>query len=120
MGRLSALATRLISKHGRAVEILREGPGEPDGFGGFEPGPVTSFPAVALTATYADELQFIAGGLLSIGDQRVFIAADGLAIEPKAQDHLRMEGRDFRTIRVSPLSPDGSVIFWELQVRDDL
>ena len=30
-----------------------------------------------------------------------------------------MEGRVFRTVRVSPLAPDGRVIFWELQVRDD-
>ena len=112
-------ASRLIAKHGRAIEILREGPGVPDGAGGFEPGPVTTYSAVAISATYAIELQLIAGGLFGVGDQRILLAVEGLAITPTTEDRVRMEGTEFRTIRVSPLAPTGEVIFWEMQVRDD-
>lgn len=116
---MTETASRLIAKHGRAIEILREGPGVPDGFGGFEPGPVTAYAAIAMSATYAIELQLIAGGLLGVGDQRILVAVEGLAITPTTEDQVRMEGTEFRTIRVSPLAPAGEVIFWELQVRDD-
>jgi len=116
---LTKIASRLIAKHGRAIEILREVPGEPDGFGGTTPGTVVPYAAVALSATYAVELQLVAGGLLGIGDQRIFAAVDGLAIIPTTDDQVRMEGTEYRTIRVSPLSPAGEVIFWEMQVRND-
>ncbi len=116
---LTKTASRLIAKRGRAIEILREGPGVPDGFGGYEPGPVVPYPAVALSATYAVELQLVAGGLLGVGDQRIFVSVEGLAITPTTDDRVRMEGTEYRTIRVLPLSPAGEVIFWEMQVRDD-
>lgn len=112
-------ASRLIAKYGRAIEILRPGPGIPDGGGGTIPGPDTSHPAVAMSATYAIELQLIAGGLLGVGDQRILVAVEGLAITPTTEDRVRMEGTEFRTIRVSPLAPAGEAIFWEMQVRDD-
>jgi len=112
-------ASRLIAKHGREIEILR--PGEPvsDGAGNYIPGPDTAHPAQALSATYAVELQLIAGGLLDVGDQRVLVAVDGLDITPNTDDRASIDGTEYRIIRVSPLAPAGEVIFWELQVRDD-
>jgi len=112
-------ASRLIAKHGRAIEILRECPGVPDGYGGYLPGPITTYAAVALSATYATELQLYAGGLLGVGDRRVLVAVEGLAIKPTTDDRVRIDGTGWRTIRVSPLAPAGEVIFWEMQVRDD-
>ena len=112
-------ASRLIAKYGREIEILREGPAVPDGYGGYEPGPVTAYAANAMSATYAIELKLIAGGLLGVGDQRILVAVEDLAITPTTEDRVRMEGTEFRTIRVSPLVPAGEVIFWEMQVRDD-
>lgn len=112
-------ASRLIAKHGQAIEILREGPEIPDGYGGFEPGPITAYAAVALSATYATELQLYAGGLLGVGDRRILVAVEGLAITPTTDDRVRIDGTEWRTIRVSPLAPAGEVIFWEMQVRDD-
>lgn len=116
---LRETAGRLITKHGRAIEILRDGPGTPNGMGGVTPGPTTAYAALAMSATYAIELQLIAGGLLGVGDQRILVAVEGLAITPMTSDRVRIEGTEFRTIRVSPLAPAGEVIFWEMQVRDD-
>lgn len=112
-------ASRLITKHGQAATLLRPGEGTTDGFGGYIPGPDTEYPVTILTATYAVELQFIAGGLMDVGDQRVFLSVEGLTLTPATTDRLRIGGQVFRTIRVSPLAPAGEVIFWELQVRDD-
>ncbi len=111
-------ASRLMAKHGQAATLLRPGEGTDDGYGGITPGPDTEFPVTILTATYAVEVQFIAGGLLGVGDQRVFLSVDGLGLTPATTDRLRIGGEVFRTIRVSPLAPAGEVIFWELQVRN--
>lgn len=116
---LKETASRLIAKHGQAIEILRQGPDVPDGYGGFDPGPITTYAAVAVSAAYAIELQLIAGGLLGVGDQRLLVAVEGLTITPTTEDQVRIDGIEFRTIRVSPLAPAGEVIFWEMQVRDD-
>lgn len=110
-------ASRLIAKHGQAATLLRPGEGTFDGFGGYTPGPDTEYPVTILTATYAVEVQFIAGGLMDVGDQRVFLSVEGLSLTPATTDRLRIGGEVFRTIRVSPLAPAGEVIFWELQVR---
>lgn len=114
---LTGIASRLIKKHGRAIEILREAPGEPDGFGGFDSGTVTTYPATAMTAKYA--VEFIAGGVLNVGEQLILVAVDGLAITPTTDDRLIMEGEEFRTLTVTPLSPAGEAIFWEMKVLSD-
>lgn len=116
---LKQTASRLIAKHGRAIEILRPGELVSDGAGNYIPGPDTTHPAQALSATYAVELQLIAGGLLDVGDQRILVSVEGLAITPGTDDRARMEGTEYRIIRVSPFAPAGETIFYELQVRDD-
>lgn len=112
-------ASRLIAKHGQAATLLRPGEGAVDEYGGYIPGPDTEHPVTILTATYAVELQFIFGGLMNVGDRRVFIAVEGLNLTPATTDRMRIGGDVLRTIRVSPLSPAGDVIFWEMQVRDE-
>ena len=112
-------ASRLIKKHGREIAILRAGTGVSDGAGNTIPGADVSHTALAVSATYAIELQLIAGGLLGAGDQRVLVSVDGLAITPTTDDKALIDGVEYRIVRVSPFAPAGAVIFWELQVRDD-
>ncbi|SCM69696.1 hypothetical protein [Donghicola eburneus] len=116
---LKQIASRLITKHGQAAEILRPGEEVRDEYGGITYGEPTTHPVKILSAAYAIELQLVAGGLLGVGDQRIFVAADGLTIEPTTSDKLLIDGTEYRTIRVSPLAPAGEVIFWEMQVRDE-
>lgn len=116
---LRDIASRLIKQHGQAATLLRPGEDIPDGGGGFTRGPETEHAVTLVSATYAVELQWIAGGLLAVGDNRVLLSVEGLTLEPNTRDRLRIDGRVFRTIRVSPLAPAGEVIFYEMQVRDD-
>ncbi|PRX37913.1 hypothetical protein SAMN05216257_105118 [Meinhardsimonia xiamenensis] len=116
---LMETASRLIAKHGQAATLLRPGPGTRDAYGQYIPGPDIEYPVTVLAATYAVEMQLIAGGFLEVGDQRLFLSAEGLTVTPSTTDRLRIGGQVFRTIRVSPLAPAGEVIFWELQVRDE-
>lgn len=120
MGMMKQTASRLIAKYGQAATLLRRGEETQDPFG--EPifGPDTEHPVTIMSATYAVELQFIAAGLMDVGDRRILLSAEGLTVTPTTFDRLRIDGEVFRTIRVSPLSPAGEVLFWELQVRDEL
>lgn len=111
-------ASRLIAKHGQAATLLRAGPPTQDPYGEEIPGPDVEYDVTILSATYAVEIQFIAAGLINIGDRRIFLSADGLAIEPETSDRLLIGGEEFSVARVSPLAPAGEVIFYELQVRN--
>ncbi len=112
-------ASRLIAKYGQPVTLLRPGERVPDGYGGFDIGPDIEAPAIAAVIAYAMELQAAYGGLVEIGDNRVLMSTEGLTVEPRTTDKLRIGGTVFRIIRVMPIAPDGLVRFWELQARDD-
>ena len=116
---LTQIASRLIKRHGQAATLLRPGEGTDDGYGNIIPSEDTEHPVTLLSATYAIELQLLAGAFLAVGDQRLLVSVEGLTVEPATTDKLLIDGTEFRTIRVSPLSPAGEVIFWEMQVRDD-
>jgi hypothetical protein len=116
---LKAIASRLIKKHGREVEILRQGPGVNDGFGNQSPGLIVSYPAVAISATNAVLAEFIGGFLIGADDQRLLLSCEGLTITPQTTDSVIVDGETYRIARVSPLAPDGDPIFYDLQVRDD-
>lgn len=116
---LREIATRLIGTHGRAVTVQRETPGAPDGYGGFNPGTWTDYPATAATTLFDEDLAAIAGGLMEAGDLRLCVAADGLAITPEVGDRVVAESETYRVIRVTTHGTDGSAAYYELQVRRD-
>ncbi|SEP61987.1 hypothetical protein [Thalassovita taeanensis] len=115
---LTHIASRLIKKHGQAATLLRPGEGTVDEYGGYTPGPDTGYPVTLLSATYAIELQLLAGGFLDVGDQRVLLSVEGLTVVPQTTDKLLIDGIEFETRRVAPLAPADAVIFWEMQVRN--
>jgi len=114
---MKEIASRLIARHGQAATLLRPGEGTTSPFGDYIPGPDAEIPVTVVSATYAVELQLVAAALLDVGDQRVLVSVEGLSVEPATTDKLRIDGTEFETRRVSPLSPAGEVIFWEMQVR---
>jgi len=114
---LTKLASRLIAKHGLPATLLRPGPGTFNSLGEHIPGPDAEHPALVLVATYAIDLRFVGAGLLDVGDQRVFLSAEGMTA-PATTDRLRIGAEVFRLVRITTLAPAGDVIFWELQVRN--
>ncbi|MEY8829649.1 hypothetical protein AB9K34_14775 [Sedimentitalea sp. XS_ASV28] len=115
---LRETASRLIAKHGQAAQLLRPGPGTKDGFGGYIPGPDTAYPCKALLAEFTVNAEYIAAGLLDVGDVRVLVSADGLAIEPETTDRIDIGGDVLRIKRVVRHAPGGVLFFYEIQGAD--
>ena len=115
---LTETATRLIAKHGQDAELLRPGPGTPDGMGGTIPGPDTAYPCTAFVATFTVNEEFIAAGLMDVGDQRVLVAVEGLTITPETTDKIKIGTSVLGIVRVVPHAPGGTLYFWEVQARD--
>tara|TARA_R110002124_G_scaffold11597_18_gene55381 strand:- start:44034 stop:44393 length:360 start_codon:yes stop_codon:yes gene_type:complete len=115
---LTETATRLIVKYGQAAEVLRPGEGTYDEYGGYTPGPDTAHPCTAMVATFTVNEEFIAAGLMDVGDLRVLVAVDGLTIQPETTDKLRIGTTPLGIVRVVPHAPGGTLYFWEVQARD--
>ncbi len=115
---LTEKAARLIAKYGQSAELIRPSQGEPDGFGNYHPGPKTNYPCTAMVATFNVNEEFIAAGLMHVGDQRVLVSVDGLAITPETTDKLLIDGTILGIKSVVPHSPGGTLYFWEVQARD--
>ncbi|MDJ0979255.1 MAG: hypothetical protein QNI87_12080 [Erythrobacter sp.] len=111
-------ASRLIKKHGQTATLLRAGPGGENAFGEPIPGVDTEYPCTILTATYAVDLKLITAGFIEIDDRRVFLSVEGLTIEPKTSDRIRIGGTEYNIGKITPLAPDGEVIFYELGVTN--
>lgn len=115
---LSEIATRLIAKYGQAAEILRAGDGTTDGFGGYTPGPDTIHHCTVVVATFTVNQEFIAAGIMDVGDQRLLVSVDGLAITPKTTDKIKIGETTLGIVRVAPHAPGDILYFWEVQARD--
>ena len=115
---LTETATRLIAKYGQAAEVLRPGEGTVDEYGGYTPGPDAAHPCTAMVATFTVNEEFIAAGLMDVGDQRVLVSVDGLTITPETTDKLRIGTTTLGIVRVVPHAPGGTLYFWEVQARD--
>jgi hypothetical protein len=57
------------------------------------------------------------GTLIRQTDQQVYLSTAGLAIAPETTDRLVVGGTALTIVNVKPLSPAGTVLMWELQVR---
>lgn len=57
-------------------------------------------------------------GLLDVGDQRVLVSVNGLAITPKTTDKIKIGGNTLGIKSVVPHAPGGTFYFWEVQARD--
>lgn len=71
-----------------------------------------------MVATFTVNEEFIAAGLMDVGDQRVLVSVDGLTITPETTDKLRIGTTTLGIVRVVPHAPGGTLYFWEVQARD--
>jgi hypothetical protein len=59
----------------------------------------------------------IDGTRIKAGDKRLFVSTAGLTIAPTEQNQIIIGGVAHEIVRVAPLSPAGTVVFWEIQAR---
>ncbi len=113
--RAAATAVRLLEKFGQAVTVKRIVEGEYDPM----TGDIASTEQVytGRGAVLGYDISDMAGGLVQANDRRVYIAPD-LGATPEPGDKLVLaDGSTYTVISSSPLSPAGTVVLHDVQVR---
>ena len=59
----------------------------------------------------------IDGTLVKRGDKKVYISTDGLTVSPEVHDTLTIGSEVHAILAVMPMSPAGTVVYWEVQAR---
>lgn len=59
----------------------------------------------------------IDGTLVKQGDKKVYISTESATIAPDLQHKIDIESEEHSIVDLTPLSPGGTVVFWEAQVR---
>lgn len=75
----------------------------------------TDYPCTFAVLDYAKSL--VDGTLIKQTDQMVYLSTSGLSVSPETTDKLVVGGAVLSIQNVKPLSPAGTVLMWELQVR---
>ena len=57
------------------------------------------------------------GSLILAGDKLVYLSTQGLAVTPDAKDKIEIAGERHEIVNLDALSPAGTVVYWQLQVR---
>lgn len=121
--RTRATAERLIARFGQTGALRRTtDDGDP-----FNPSQTAADHACTFAVLdYAKSM--VDGTLIKQTDQMVYLSTSGLAITPETTDRLivggtwsgsplKLNGSVMTIVNVKPLSPAGTVLMWELQVR---
>lgn len=112
---MALTADELIAEFGAAATLSRTVAG------GYDPETGISAPESVdvqnITAVCIDfDAKFIDGSLIIRGDKQVFVSAQDVT-PPAAGDKFTWQGAEYSVIAVTPLSPAGTVLLYELQVR---
>ncbi|MBO9717521.1 MAG: hypothetical protein J7507_12115 [Pseudoxanthomonas sp.] len=108
----AATATRLLQRFGAACTLKRQTTGAYDPNTGTTPVTVTELATTA--AVFAYPQRYIDGTLILQGDQQAFMDP---AVTPKQGDVLTWQGRDWQVVAVKPISPAGTPVLFEAQLR---
>ncbi len=107
-----ATAERLIAKFGQKGILRRITSTGPDY------DPVQSSEDFPCSLVDLDRSQaHIAETLIQRGDRMVYLSTEGLPITPTLADKLLIGSAEHAIVDLQPLSPGGTVVFWQLQVR---
>ncbi|MFT4184435.1 MAG: hypothetical protein QM636_21245 [Rhizobium sp.] len=110
--RMRATAERLIAKFGQTGSLRRIANAGPDY------DPVQTSAAFACLLVDLDHSEaHVADTLIQRGDRMVYLSTEGLSITPTLADRLVIGGVEHAIVDVQPLSPGGTVVLWQLQVR---
>lgn len=110
--RTRATAERLIARFGQ-TGTLRRTVSDDDPFNPTQT--TTDYPCTFAVLDY--EKRDVDGTLIKQTDQMAYVSTAGLSIAPETTDRLVIGGTPFTVVNVKPLSPAGTVVYFELQVR---
>lgn len=110
--RSAATALRLLQRFGATATLKRQSAGSYDPSTGTDTVTETSLSTTA--AVFAYDQKYIDGTLILQGDQRGYLSNEQ---EPQQGDLLAWGGVDLRVVAVRPLSPAGTVVLYEAQLR---
>lgn len=110
--RTRATAERLIARFGQ-TGALRRVTSDADPFNPSQT--TTDYPCTFAVLDYAKSL--VDGTLIKETDQMCYLSTSGLSVSPETTDKLVVAGAPLTIVNVKPLSPAGTVLMWELQVR---
>lgn len=108
----AATALRLLQRFGAAATLKRQTAGTYDPATGTTPVDVSTLATTA--AVFAYDQKYIDGTLILQGDQRAYLSNEQT---PKQGDVLAWQGTDLQVVAVKPLSPAGTVVLYEAQLR---
>ncbi|MBB3452301.1 hypothetical protein FHT86_000557 [Rhizobium sp. BK313] len=107
-----ATAERLIAKFGQPAQLRRITNS------GSDYDPVQTNQDFACMLVDLDYTQVHIGDtLIQRGDRMIYLSTAGLSIAPMLADRLLIAGIEHAIVDVLPLSPGGTTVFWQLQVR---
>ena len=110
--RTRATAERLIARFGQ-TGTLRRTVSDSDPFNPTQT--TTDYSCTFAVLDYAQK--DVDGTLIKQTDQMVYLSTSGLSVTPTTTDRLVAGGAVLTVVNVKPLSPAGTVVFYELQVR---
>jgi hypothetical protein len=109
-------ADALIREFGGAVTIRRASQSGP----AWDPVVTTAdTAAVAVLMEFEKDATHFDGQPIEAGDKRALITAEGLAIapDPTTDSFIGPDARTYRIVRVKPLQPAGTVLFYDTHLR---
>ncbi|NLR96623.1 hypothetical protein HGP17_07230 [Rhizobium sp. P38BS-XIX] len=110
--RTRATAARLIARFGQKGSLRRITNTGPDY------DPVQTSEDFDCSLVDLDQSQaHVADTLIQRGDRMVYLSTEGLSITPMLSDRLLIGGVEHAIVDIQPLSPGGTVVFWQVQVR---
>ena len=108
----AATATRLLARFGAVCTLKRTAAGAYDPATGQSAETVTELATVAVVFPYAQK--YIDGSLILQGDQQAYMDP---GVTPKQGDVLAWNGKDYTVVAFKEVSPAGTVVLFEAQVR---
>lgn len=107
-----AMAERLIAKFGQKGSLRRISNSGPDY------DPVQTSEDFTCSLVDLDHSKANVGEtLIQQGDRMVYLSTEGLSIIPTLSNKVLIGGVEHAIVDLQPLSPGGTVVFWQLQVR---
>jgi hypothetical protein len=110
--RTAATVTRLIASFGALATLLRRADAAYDPATGTTSPVVSSHNVVAVVMAY--DQRAIDGTLIRQGDSRAYLDC---TVVPRQDDKLLWQGAELTVIAVRPLSPAGTPVLFEAQLR---
>jgi hypothetical protein len=107
-----ATAKRLIKRFGRNATLkVLTGSGD-----AWNPTQTETEQTIVIAVSkYSNDL--IDGTLIKKSDKKIYVSTEGATIEPKQGHIITVDGLDHSIENADPLSPAGTVVYWEVQAR---